>query len=69
LKELLYLFADCVLRHRSESELGLEREALALIVRHRWPTPNWNDNPLFGPLTSRFRDEQATGAIQTHHSP
>ena len=68
LKELLFAFADCVLRERSERDRLLERESVALIVRREWPTPDWNDS-LFGPLTSRFRDLQTAGKIRTHHSP
>ena len=60
LKEMLFAFADCVLRERSESDRLLEREAVALIVRREWPAPDWNDS-LFGPVTARFRDLQTAG--------
>lgn len=68
LKDLLFAFADCVLRDRSESDRLLERESIALIVRREWPEPDWND-ALFAPITARFRDLQAAGKIRAHHSP
>jgi AcrR family transcriptional regulator len=69
LRDLLHLFAEAVLADPSEDTFNLHREAVALIVRTPWPTPDWSGHPLFGPVTAAFAKAQASGEIRKDIAP
>ncbi len=69
LRELLHLFAEAVLADPANDQFHLHREAVALIVRTPWPTPDWTGHPLFGPVTAAFERAQAAGEIRSELAP
>ncbi len=69
LRELLHLFAEAVLADPSDDLFNLHREAVALIVRTPWPTPDWSNHPLFGPVTAAFEQAQVAGEIRNELAP
>lgn len=69
LNETLHLFAESVLADPSDDTFHLHREAVALIIRTPWPTPDWTNHPLFGPVTQAFARAQQAGEIQTRLPP
>jgi AcrR family transcriptional regulator len=69
LRALVHAFAEAVLATPSERSLDLRREALALVVRTPWPTPDWRGSPLFGPITAAFAQAQEAGEMRRDLTP